>query len=176
MIASLVENLPRKSVRHFEIVVYRTNVDNTVYVMWKLDAAERCFLRSDRLSLNRILSKVSVPLENQNRFGVEENVTALARIKTICYTEISCSRHNVDMDSCCRMTRSLCWWLFTDVWVQPYVPSSRVNESKKSWTNIRSISRRAKGFGYYVEQLSDMAAIERRGFRCDYYSVFVMKT
>lgn len=66
--------------------------------MWKLDAAERCSSRSDRLSRNRILSEFSVPLENQNTAVAEENVTALARIKTIYYTEISCSLHDVDKD------------------------------------------------------------------------------
>jgi flagellar basal body rod protein FlgB len=66
--------------------------------MWKLDAAERCSSRSDRLSRNRILSEVSVPLENQNTVVAEENITALARIKTIYFTEISCFRHNVDND------------------------------------------------------------------------------
>lgn len=66
--------------------------------MRKLDADERCSSRSDRRSRNRILSEVSVPLENQNTFVAEENVTALARINTIYYTEISRSRHNVDKD------------------------------------------------------------------------------
>jgi flagellar basal body rod protein FlgB len=64
--------------------------------MWKLDAAERRSSRSDRLSRNRILSGVSVPLGNQNTVVAEENIAALASIKTIYYTEISCSRHNVD--------------------------------------------------------------------------------
>jgi len=66
--------------------------------MWKLDAAERCSSRSDRLSRNRILSEVSFPLENQNTVVAEENITASARIKTIYFTESSCSRHNVDND------------------------------------------------------------------------------
>jgi hypothetical protein len=35
------------------------------------------------------------------------------------------------------------------------VPSSRVVELKNNCTNIYNISRRAKGFGHYVVQLSD---------------------
>jgi len=78
--------------------------------MWKMDAAERCSSRSDRLSRNQILSEFSAPLENQNTVVAEENVTALVRIKSIYFTENSRCRHNVDKDfSCCGMIRSLCW-------------------------------------------------------------------
>jgi len=66
--------------------------------MWKLDAAERCSSRSDRLSRNQILSEFSAPLENQNTVVAEENITVLARIKSIYFTEISRCRHNLDKD------------------------------------------------------------------------------